>query len=300
MAMSWDERSSTGTVDSGEKGSSQRTRWSGMVSEIVLRELPPAGQAAGLRLARAVEGEVLPRLLLGHREAPARVASPGAWTASPGQIVELAGCAVGHAEATADYVASMRASGAGVEAVYLDLLGPAAHHLGDLWVDDRLSFVDVTIGLLRLHQVLRALAPEFRAEAAAERPGRRALLVPAPGEQHSFGLAMVTEFFRRAGWGVWSGTPNSADQLLALVRGEWFGVIGFSVACGDRLEALSACIRRVRAASRNPAVGVMVGGPMFLRHPDLATAVGADATATDGRHAAFQAEGLLALQLPVR
>ena len=39
----------------------------------------------------------------------------------------------------------------------------------------------------------------------------------------------------------------------------------------------------------------MVGGPVFIDHPELATAIGADATAVDGRHAAQQAENVLDL-----
>lgn len=295
MAASWEDQSSSGLLEGIGAGAMEPPRWANTAS--LLRK--NSGRPSGARLSRAVEAEIVPRLVLGHREAPQRSNKGGAWAADPGSVRELAGCAVADADAASDYVAAIRACGAGVEAVYLDLLAPAARRLGEQWEDDSLSFVDVTIGLLRLHQVMRALAPEFRAEAAPQRPGRRALLVPAPGEQHSFGLAMVTEFFRRAGWSVWSGTPTSLTETLALARGEWFGVIGFSVGCDDRLEALASCIRRVRAVSRNPAIGVMVGGPIFVVHPELATAVGADTTARDGRHATFQAEGLLALQ-PVR
>ena len=51
----------------------------------------------------------------------------------------------------------------------------------------------------------------------------------------------------------------------------------------------------LRSESRNRGVGVMVGGRLFAEKPELANAVGADATATDGRQAALQAETLLAL-----
>jgi methanogenic corrinoid protein MtbC1 len=39
----------------------------------------------------------------------------------------------------------------------------------------------------------------------------------------------------------------------------------------------------------------MVGGKVFLEHPELAALVGADATAYDARQACAQAESLLAL-----
>ena len=59
--------------------------------------------------------------------------------------------------------------------------------------------------------------------------GRRVLLLPGPGEQHTFGLSMVAEFFRRSGWEVVGGTgPESLDPVRA-VRDEWFDVVGISV-----------------------------------------------------------------------
>ena len=162
-----------------------------------------------------------------------------------------------------------------------------------MWKEDLCDFTQVTTGLWRLQQVLRELSSAFHDEVVGLDPNRYALLVPAPGEQHTFGLVMVAEFFRRAGWGVWSGTPESMADLLAMVRGEWFAVVGFSVATGSRLEALAAGIRRVRRASRNRNIGVMVGGPLFVEHPDLVAQVGADATASDGRQAVLNAAELL-------
>ena len=245
------------------------------------------------RLAETVDRAVIPRMVLARRAAPERL--PTSWAPLPANVVQLADCAVsGSAEAEA-YVAALQGRGADTEAVYLDLLAPAARRLGELWETDALSFADVTIGVMRLHRIMGTLGSDFRGENMRERPGRRALLVPAPGEQHSFGLAMVSAFFRRAGWSVWSGPALTLPNLLRLVRAEWFGVVGFSAGTGERLELLSSCIRQVRQASRNASLGIMVGGPVFSEQ-GLAGLVGADATAQDGRHATFQAEGLLAMQ----
>ena len=49
----------------------------------------------------------------------------------------------------------------------------------------------------------------------------------------------------------------------------------------------------IRAKSRNPSVGVMVGGKPFIDHPELVARVGADCTANDGRRAAIEAARLL-------
>lgn len=248
-------------------------------------------------LARTIEAQVIPRLVLARRAA---ASSPGparqAWLPSADDVADFARIVRGRdAALAASYVEARRARGVPVESLYLDLLAPAARHLGDLWTADLCPFTEVTLGLCRLQQVLRDLSPAFQDDLDRRLGARRALLVPAPGDQHTFGMFMVAEFFRRAGWEVWNDTLESRADLVRLVRGRWFTVVGFSLSSEVRLEALTGSIRAVRRASRNRAVGVMVGGPIFIEHPELVALVGADATAVDGRQAALQAQNLITL-----
>jgi MerR family transcriptional regulator, light-induced transcriptional regulator len=127
--------------------------------------------------------------------------------------------------------------------------------------------------------------------------GRRILLLPAPGEQHTLGLAMVAEFFRRAGWSVVGDEAARTSDPAALVRGEWFDVVGISAGSDARLDWLKAGIGAVRNASRNRAVRVIVGGPPFTANPAMAQEVGADGTAVDGQQAPKIAEQLLQMRL---
>jgi hypothetical protein len=263
-----------------------------------------AGNWAGVRavagpkrhhklLERAVQRDVVPRLATASQ---ASGASPLA-----DQVEMFAGLILTHdlPSATA-YLERLRSRGMATETLCLDLLAPVAHHLGDLWVEDVVDFGQVTIVLGHLHRLLRDLSPPPVAAAARGWPpaslgaARRGLLVAAPGEQHTFGLAMVTAFFRRAGWIIWSGAPTSAAELNRIVRGHWFDVVGFSLAYEGRLDALRTGVRNVREASRNPCIRIMVGGPVFIEHPEFVAEVGADVMAVDGRQAVMQAERLLA------
>ena len=195
------------------------------------------------------------------------------------------------------------AGGLSLDAVYLDLLAPAARHLGQLWEDDRCDFTDVTIGLGAMHRILRELSPQFRSEVNCDsgsalpsvNSGRRMLLVPASGEQHSLGLMMIADFFARAGWDVTGGeTPTGAD-LFRLVRDQWFDVVGMAVGCDRRLELLAADIRTLRSTSSNRDIRVMLGGPILAAHPEYVGVVGADGMAADARQALEVAERLVAL-----
>jgi len=119
------------------------------------------------------------------------------------------------------------------------------------------------------------------------------LLVPVPGEQHTFGLLMVAEFFRRSGWEVWSESLPGARELIGLAGQEWFTLIGLSVGCETHVDGLASTIHSIRKAARNRSLGVMVGGSVLCRQPELAVHVGADATGMDARQAALQAENLV-------
>jgi methanogenic corrinoid protein MtbC1 len=249
-------------------------------------------------LARAVEEEVVPRLLLSKRSMVGAADSDPQDTAPIAQedvVAMVALVVTSEAEKAVAFVESLRGRGVSLERIYLDLLAPTARRLGQLWLDDLCSFAEVTVALSRLHRVVRELSPAFVTDRRPSHARRRAALLPVPGEQHTFGLLMVSEFFIRAGWEVWSEPTTTEEELTSLVGREWFAIIGLSVACEDRLEQLPALIRAVRRASRNPALGIMVGGRIFAEQPGLAAEVGADATALDGRQATLQAETLLAL-----
>ncbi|WP_439595523.1 cobalamin B12-binding domain-containing protein [Falsiroseomonas sp.] len=249
-------------------------------------------------LARTLETEVIPRLVLSRREAtsPAYIDSPGTSMPRSEDISVVAGLAMqGDLGGALAYVGGLTARGMPLDRIYLYLLAPVARRLGEMWEQDRCDFTAVTIGLCCLQQVVLENSPAFQPRLGRAAVDRRVLLAPVPGEQHSFGLLMVGEFFRRQGWEVASGTGTTVKELAAVVRRQWFAAVGFSLACEDRLEVLATAIREVRRASRNPQIGVLVGGRVFIDRPELAALVGADATAADGQQAALKAETLLAL-----
>jgi MerR family transcriptional regulator, light-induced transcriptional regulator len=256
---------------------------------------PAVGQTMG-RLLRTIEGEIIPRLLLALQSAPGAMASEGIGRSDAGvdDVAEFARLIARHDVSVASaYVSALLNRGVSLEKIYLDLLAPAARLLGEWWKEDLRDFTEVTSGLCRMHQLLHEFSPTFLYDAKPAAPDRCVLLVPVPGEQHSFGLIMVAEFFRRAGWDVWDLHPSTPDDLLGVVQKQWFSVVGVSLSCESRLQHLVSLIAAIREKSRNPAVGVMVGGQPFIGHPERVALVGADCTATDGHRATIEAAKLV-------
>jgi methanogenic corrinoid protein MtbC1 len=257
--------------------------------------IEPAVNAAKdrlFRLARTIESDVIPRLVQAHRASE----SPRPSAAKPGEadVQDFVADIVGDRdEAVAATVDRLRQRGLPVEMLYLDLLAPAARLLGEMWSDDRCDFATVTVALGRLQCLLRELSPAFGTEVTHPPNGRRALFAQPRDEQHSFGLSMVAEFFRRDGWEVVGGVGGAVDDPGARTRQEWVDVVGFSIGSELRLEWLRTKIQAVRESSRNRRIVVLCGGPIFTLHPQWLTHVGADATALDGREAPNVADRLL-------
>ncbi len=239
-------------------------------------------------LAQAIQHEIIPRLMLAHRT-PAECSAPYnniAEAISPADVSDFVSVLLKGVEADAlRWIENLRRKGSSVETLYLDLLAPAARHLGDMWNEDLCDFTDVTIGLGQLHKILHILHDEHDRHQYPVPNGLSVLLMPAPGEQHTLGLTMVSDFFQRAGWEVAGGPYAASDDPVMLVKKRSYDAVGFSLATSMGLNRLKDCITAVRAAAAPSLVCIIVGGPYFSAHPDQVTHVGADLLVQDASSA---------------
>ena len=274
-------------VEQGEGGGSWETGGARAAKDEATEE----SEVRMARLVRTIEGEIVPRLVLARRVTRGIAVKVDTKLPDAADVKELVRLLLAHdAGVACAYVEAVRQSGASLENICLQLLAPAARELGLLWEQDECDFMQVTVGLCRLHQVLRELSSEFRTEEVEPKVDRRILLAPVPGEQHTFGITLVAQFLRRAGWEVWHEFPASSTDIIEILRQNWFAVVGLSVGNETGLDEVSAIISRMRRVSRNPSVGILVGGPVLVARPELAKLVGADATAADGQEAVFKAQ----------
>jgi methanogenic corrinoid protein MtbC1 len=236
---------------------------------------------------------IIPKIVLALRKAPAPKTDDAAEKAVPVSVEQFAALALGNDEGAAfAHVEALVAQGMAVETIFLELLAPTARYLGTLWEEDATDFATVTLAVGRLQRVLWRLGESFTAEG--QRGGGESILLSIiPGEQHSFGLSMVAEFFRRAGWNLCTGPFSSHLELTSLVHNHWFDVVGFSISSDRRLDELRKDIHDIRRDSRNPSGGVMLGGPMVVAHPELVGKLGADMMSADATTAPQQARELI-------
>jgi methanogenic corrinoid protein MtbC1 len=230
---------------------------------------------------------------MARRDAPEPRDVPVLPVIGPGQAERIAELAVSlEAHRLLEIVESFLHRGVSAESLFIDLLAPAARHLGRGWEEDRLDFVDVTMGLWRLQEVLRDVASRAPRFDTAMTRGT-ALFAPMPGDQHSFGTAMVHECFALSGWDADMLGESSDGELLDLIADRAFDLLGLTLSQDDHIERVSALIRAVRSVSMNPRICILIGGRVCNANPALAAISGADGTAADAPGAVATADRLV-------
>ena len=246
-------------------------------------------------LSTLIESEIIPRLMVAHGTAAPLSAPTGvSQSIDPAEVEAFAPLSMQvEADALLLHIESILARGVEFDAVMVDLLAPAARLLGEMWEDDLCDFVDVTMGLWRLQEVVHEIAARYPSDRAHGVGGPRALFASMPGDQHNFGTVVIDELFRRDGWLTDRISDAETPDLLKRVADDWFDMVGLTISCDCHIPNLTSIIAALRNVSRNSQVCIMVGGRIFSANPALATDVGADGTARDAKLALSVAQDLV-------
>ncbi len=169
--------------------------------------------------------------------------------------------------------------------IFLDLIGPAARFLGEQWEDDRVDFLQVTLGLVSMHELTHRLGYEYQAGPQTLGPTYRIMLSCIPGSMHLLGPVIVSSFFRAEGWQVVLEVSPTESELSHAVANEWFDVVGVSVSTSDQLTKLKQLVKVLKKSSRNPSLSILAGGPIFLDASLSADKFGLDSICTDPQQA---------------
>ncbi len=118
-------------------------------------------------LVRTIEGEIVPRLLMGSRTAGGgRLRpEPAHRLPEPADVDELARILVTHGASMAcAFVAAVHERGAPYDRICLDLLAPTAQRLVDGWERQDLSYPELGNGLEALHAVVLEVSNAARSD----------------------------------------------------------------------------------------------------------------------------------------
>lgn len=249
-------------------------------------------------LLSVIEQQIIPRLLQAHNQAlgDSEVGVAGLSLPQELDIQNFAlSCLSSDADVSHGRLMGFRQQGFTTDQLFLQVIAPAARYLGVQWETDQLDFSQVTLGLLRLHQLSHELGYAFRDGPQQAGARRRIMLASAPGSQHLLGLTIVSAFFRKERWQVVVEISATVHELAQALSNEWFDVLGLSVGVIEQLQELPALIQTLRQHSRNPQVRVLLGGPAFMAQAIQPETLGADGISLDAAEAVELAVKLLSV-----
>ncbi len=288
------EASNSGTF--GVNAASWRDRLAGPFERVRKRVVKQKYSAADSieSITTVIESEIIPRLLMAHNSGgpDSDISRPGLIDGADINRFALLPLRL-EAAGLLEEVDALIERGASVEAICIELLAPAARRLGEMWDRDECDFIDVTMGLWRLQEVMREISARSPATLFPYPEQRSALFSPMPGDVHNFGTLMIEEVFARAGWQSEALVKSERRELLDRVAHTPFDVVGLTLTRDCPSAALANLINAIRGVSANPHIAVIVGGRVVNENPSIVGESGADGTGHDALSALELAEQLV-------
>jgi methanogenic corrinoid protein MtbC1 len=153
-------------------------------------------------------------------------------------------------------ILGLRTGGKGAEAIYIAHLAAAARLLGDWWEEDRVRFSQVTLATGRIFAIMRGMKHMFEPVALVE--GKSALFASVPGEDHTLGIRMAADLFRKEGWDITVKTGLDHDALVEQIEQTPARILGLSMSGKHSFEALSRLVLAVRISA--PHLSIFLSG----------------------------------------
>ena len=160
----------------------------------------------------------------------------------------------------------------------------AARKLGEMWSDDRLGFVAVTVGSARLQSLLRELGPEWRADLVTLPTGPSLLVLVASDISHTLGATVLTGQLRRLGMSVCLMVGARPEDLGPVLRQRQFDAVMVSASLGESLGTLRRQVDAIRMAIALPPP-IVLGGTIVttegLTSQEILARTGVDVVTND-------------------
>ena len=224
-------------------------------------------------LVASLAREVIMRLASRDRSLDAVPHDP-----TPGELEALCTALISDDDtAAAEIISGVRADGTPPDVVYLKYLAAAARMLGEWWIEDRANFVQVTIGTGRMFAIMRGMRHLFVSNVPA--PGKTAIFASVPGEDHTLGVRMAADIFRKEGWEIALKIGLDHDELVTEVERSPGRIVGLSIGGRHSVDALSRLVVALHICT--PGTPLLVSGQNINAIRPLLSLMGLDGVAGD-------------------
>lgn len=160
------------------------------------------------------------------------------------------------------------------------LIEPSARALGDAWLSDVCTEIDLTIGISMLQLAGHAVKHGLLPKSGGPGSQYRILLATEPGEPHALGTSLLADLFTDAGWQVDLAFPDTDQALMNQLASQKPDALDIgmsdSLSRASKLDSLRETVERSRFAAPDHLTVVSVGGRLFADAVATAESAGAD------------------------
>lgn len=160
-----------------------------------------------------------------------------------------------------------RVQGGSVDDLVMRVLSGSARQLGEQWLEDEIDFGTCTAAMTALSILLRRIECDMGGRQVSPRTRSRLLILPVPGEAHSFGSQVGAFYLRRRGFEVRAGVAATPDEVLFLAAQAPVDAIGLSIAGQEQLPMLAESLRVIRSDPDTARLPVFIGGSLVQCSP---------------------------------
>jgi methylmalonyl-CoA mutase cobalamin-binding subunit len=213
-----------------------------------------AGQVLAMLRGREARGGMIGRMQIG---------------ALSGQVIEAA--LAPEADALDRLAASLAGERISTDTLCFQVMPVAARDLGTAWEEDRLSFVDVSLAMLRIQRFVRDAMRSV--PQRGDNAGGTILLVLPQQEQHSLGVVLMAARMQRLGVNVVLLIGEETSRVCDRAARGACDAVMISVGCEERLADVNHLVEMLHSAV-SPVPPVILGGALLCaKGPDQLRAI---------------------------
>lgn len=158
---------------------------------------------------------------------------------------------------------------------YTQVLQPCLYEIGRRWERGSISVAHEHLAVGIVGRIMTAC---YLQQKIRKTNKGRIVITAAPNEFHEIGARMVADLLEIDGWDVdYVGANTPASELMRLLREKKPRVLGIAAVMPFNLKEVENIIQDVKNNPEMQDVKIMVGGLAYLKLPELATQMGADA-----------------------
>ena len=174
-------------------------------------------------------------------------------------------------------ISSLIATGVTTEQVFQVFVPAVAQRIGELWVQDKATFVQVTVAASRLQALFRneRQPPPGKWLGRTVPLGQSVLMVLPESEDHTLGAFVAADQFRRHGLWVRMAIRLKPQELVCVVKEGCFSMLVMSLASQKSVDGAEELINFLRSAMDH-CPPIVIGGRYVLEEDDVEARTGAD------------------------